>query len=170
MDSEGVPEGWALAGAAPNDYAVVLLEEDRRATAVLRAKTLSPRGFGTLMQAFEPEGLRGRRVRLAGFARAEEVRGWAGLWMRVDGPRGEVLGFDNMRSRALQGTTARASHAVVLYVPDDAAVVAFGVLLDGAGAVAVDGLSVEVVGDEVPVTAPTKALPRAPRNLGFRDG
>ena len=47
---------------------------------------------------------RGKRIRLSGHARSKDVSDWAGLWMRVDGPKGEPLAFDNMQQRPIKGT------------------------------------------------------------------
>ncbi len=162
----GVPRGWFLAGTSPEDY-VVVAEGDARS---LRSKSEAPRGFGALMQEFVPEAYRGRRVRLSARLRSEEVAGRAALWMRIDGLAHQTIVLDAMASRPITGTTPWAVYAVVLDVPDEAEVVALGVLLEGAGSVDVEGVALDVVGADVPVTAAPRALPRAPRNLDFREG
>jgi hypothetical protein len=53
---------------------------------------------------------------------ATEVTGWAGLWLRIDGPNG-VLVIDNMEDRALRGTTDWIQAAIVLDVADQARVI-----------------------------------------------
>lgn len=161
------PEGWMLAGSSPSDYAVAVVSDTPTNAAVLRSTVVAPRGFGTLMQVFRPVALRGARVRFAGNLRADGVQGWSGLWMRVDGPHGEVLAFDNMRARAISGDAPRKSYAVVLDVPSHAAAIAFGVLLEGVGTVTVDELVVEPVGEDVPTTDARPPLPDAPQNLDF---
>jgi len=45
----------------------------------------------------------------------------------------EVIAFDNMQKRAINGTTGWQRYEVVLDVPKDATVVAFGILLNGGG-------------------------------------
>lgn len=162
----GVPVGWFVAGSSPADYEVVT----EGAARTLRAKGSAPRGFGTLMQEFVPEGLRGRRVRLSGRLRSEGVTGRAGLWMRVDGPGRKMIVLDNMHDRPVTGTTPWTAHTVVLDVPEEAQLLAFGALLDSAGSLSVEGLALEVVGADVPVTATPRPLPRAPRNLDFGEG
>ena len=112
----GVPVGWFVAGSSPADFEVVT----EGAARTLRAKHDAPRGFGTLMQEFEPEGFRGRRVRLSGRLRSDGVKGRAGLWMRVDGPARRMIALDNMHDRPVTGTTPWRAYEVVLDVPDAA--------------------------------------------------
>ena len=69
-----------------------------KASAYVKSIVPRPGGFGTLMQSFKADAYCSRRVRLSGFLRSEDVRNWAGLWMRVDGAKGEVLAFDNSRT------------------------------------------------------------------------
>jgi hypothetical protein len=95
---------------------------------------------------------------------ATEVTGWAGLWLRIDGPNG-VLVIDNMEDRALRGTTDWIQAAIVLDVADQARVILFGALLSGAGAVDLTRLRVEEAGEAVPTTIPT--LPDEPQALDF---
>ena len=151
------PTGWSVAGSHPADYEMGLDRVTRRSgksSAVLRARTPTAAGFGTLMQQIDAADYRGRRVRLSGFSKAAAVAGWAGLWMRVDGPRG-VLAFDNMQSRPIKGTADWQRCEVVLDVPSAASAIWFGLLLTGPGQVWFDDLQVEGVDGTVPVTAAT---------------
>jgi hypothetical protein len=70
------------------------------------------------------------------------------LWLRVD----PNLGFDNMRDRGVQGTTAWGRYEVILDVPLNATEIAFGALLSGNGTLWVDDLNLEAVGKEVHTT------------------
>lgn len=133
----------------------------------MAARVVAPGGFGTLMQRILADDYRDRRVRWAGSLKAEAVAGWCGLWLRVDGDRGRALAFDNMQSRPLRGTADWRRCEVVLDVPSESVAVAFGVPLEGAGAVWVADVSLEVVSLVVPTTA--EATPREPRNLRFAE-
>jgi hypothetical protein len=149
------PAGWSVAGSHPSEYEMGLDRATRRsgaASAFLRGRTPTAGGFGTLMQEIDAADYRGRRVRLSGFSKAAGVAGWAGLWMRVDGPQG-VLAFDNMQSRPIKGTGAWKRCEVVLDVPSGATAIWFGLLLSGPGQVWFDDLQVEAVDGTVPVTA-----------------
>lgn len=159
-----IPRGWRLQGSAPADYAVAL---PAAGVATLKARGPDPAGFGTLMQVFAAEEVRGKRLRLGATIEARGVRGWSGLWMRVDGARRELLAFDNMQDRPITGDAPPARYVVVLDVSCDAAAVAFGVLLEGAGEVSITEVAVETVGGDVPTTAAPLELPARPQNLGL---
>jgi uncharacterized protein (DUF952 family) len=103
--------------------------------------------FGTLTQCLEPELLLGTRVRWSGWLRTDRVSdGFAGLWLRVDGPGDEVLAFDNMHDREIVGTTPWSLHHTVLDVPKGASGICFGAILAGQGTVWVDDVDLEVLG------------------------
>ena len=108
--------------------------------------------FGTLRNQMEPGNHRGKRLRMSGYVKTEEVEGWVGLWMRVDGESNQMLSFDNMQRRAIQGTTDWQRYEVVLDVPEEGTNIAFGILLSGKGKAWIGDLQFERVGEEVPVT------------------
>src|SRR5262249_33100474 len=114
----------------------------------LSMKSIAPaiNGFGTLMQSFKPDDYRGKRVRMSGYVRSAEVKAWAGLWLRVDGPENKALAFDNMADRAVKGTTDWKKYEIVLDVPQSAQLIAFGILLSGTGQVWLDDMKFETVG------------------------
>ena len=163
------PSGWILAGDKPTEYSVTLdhvSPHGGKYCSVLRASVPKPTGFGTLMQTFSAATYRGKRLRLTAWVRGQDIAGWAGLWMRVDGADGKMLAFDNMGDRPIKGTTEWSGYSVTLDVGDSAQAVAFGILLYGAGSASVDDFSFEVVRSDVPTTA-SPQLPAAPRNLDF---
>src|SRR5256885_864554 len=86
------------------------------------------------MQSIAATRYAGRRVRFSATIRAVEVTGWAGLWLRADGPGG-TLTIDNMEDRPLRQSTGWAEADIVLDVPAEATELHFGALLAGAGAV-----------------------------------
>jgi hypothetical protein len=172
--SGATPKSWFAAGSHPKDYKMSVdgaVAHSGKASALLQSVIPEPGGFGTLMQTFKADAFRGKRVRMSGYARAQEVKTWAGLWMRVDGPRGEALAFDNMQDRAIKGTSDWKKYEVVLDVPESAQEIAFGLLLTGAGQVWMDDLAFEVVGKDVPTTGPKPSggVPPAPANLNFEE-
>lgn len=120
------------------------------------------------MQMISARDYRGERVRFSGELAAQDVGGHTGFWMRVDAADSDrPLAFDNMDSRPVRGTADWNRHDVVLDVAEDAAAIAFGVLLAGTGEIAVRALRFEVVPASVPVTGGAEFLPRAPQNLDF---
>ncbi len=63
----------------------------------------NPPGFGTLAQAIPAGPLKGKRVRLSAWVRAEvEADGRVQLGLRVDGPDGKPRFFDNMADRPIR--------------------------------------------------------------------
>jgi hypothetical protein len=149
----GAP-GWSLVGPDAPSYALTRDLRERHggaASAVLSSKTAAPEGAGVVEQAFDARPWRGRKARFSAFIKTDDVRGWAGLWMRVDRTRGRAP-FDNMQARPLRGSSAWTEHAVVLEVPDDATSIRLGLLQDGAGRTWIDGARFEAVADDVPVT------------------
>jgi len=166
-----LPDGWTAGNTEHYEVGI-----DRnvvaagKAAAYIKSKTPSPEKFGTIMQTFSAENYLGKRVRMTGFVRANSVRGWAGLWMRVDGKGEEdyALSFDNMQERSIKGTVDWKRYEIVLDVPSESRTITFGVLLGGVGKAWVDEFAFDIVTKDVPVTGRTKPrLPREPRNLGF---
>ena len=120
-----LPPGWFKAGSHPAEYEMGLdtsIRHEGKASAFVKATAPELHGFGTLMQTASPGDYRGKRVRFSGYVKSENVKsGWAGLWLRIDGPKQEMLGFDNMEPRAIKGTTDWTRYEIVLDVPDTAA-------------------------------------------------
>jgi hypothetical protein len=110
----------------------------------------------------------GKRVKMTGYMKSEEVNGWAGLWFRVDGKEsGKSLAFDNMYDRKITGTTEWKQYEIVLDVPAEATRLAYGALLGGTGTVWFDDINFEIVTDKVHATNKDVNTPEAPTNLGF---
>ena len=165
-----LPAGWIKAGSHPAEYDMGVDTANRhegRAIAYVKGTATEFHGFGTLMQMASSREYLGKRVRFSAYVKSEKVQsGWAGLWFRIDGAKsGEVLGFDNMQQRPLKGTTDWKRVDIVLDVPQNAAALAYGILLAGDGQVWMDDLKFEVVKPDVPVTGSGPAGP--PRNLNF---
>lgn len=162
---------WFLAGSHPHDYEHEFAENevhDGKPVVVVRCVSESPSGFGTLMQQCAADEFIGHRVRFSGWVRSRDVTGWAGLWLRVDGAGRESLAFDNMQDRSVKGMTPWTHHDVVLDVADEATQLAYGVLLSGAGEIAVAEFKLEKVGSDVPTTGRKHRLER-PSNLDFSE-
>jgi hypothetical protein len=167
-----VPRGWFMAGSKPAEFEAGLDTEhahEGQASAFLKNKQSSVDGFGTLMQSIRAVQYRGKRVRLSGLVNSKGVEGWAGLWMRVDQGK-DMVAFDNMQGRPIKGTTDWQRYDVVLGVPSEATGISFGILLAGTGEVWLSGTKFDVVGTDVPVTAPgDNNLPEKSVNLDFTE-
>jgi len=170
--NKNTPTGWIITGETPSDYETGL--DDRIvhsgiASAYLKSKDEKARGFATLMQQIKSDRYRGERLQFSAFVKSEDVKGSAGLWMRIDHSSGEVLAFDNMMNRPITGTNGWNHFSVVLDVPVKSEVIAFGILLHGQGHIWMDELSFKTVDESVPVTEQNTVdhLEDEPVNLNF---
>ena len=172
-----VPEGWVVAGTAPQDYQVSVLPEKREGNNVVLLESGAnpdPSKFGTLSQYCSADQYLGKRVRMTGYLKSENVKNWAGMWFRVDDSKQKdlSLSFDNMSDRPIKNTTDWKKYEIVLDVPQEAGAMVFGVLLEGSGKVWISDISFEVVDQSVPTTNMVKeraALPQVPVNLDFAE-
>jgi hypothetical protein len=169
-----LPDGWFVAGSYPDDYEVGIDHKlSYRGNASAGIKSIQfARGFGTLMQNFKADDYQGKRLRMSAYVKTESVKSWAGLWLRVDGPDNKSLSFDNMDTsgRPIKKTTDWTKYDIVLNVPENSTLIAFGILLHGQGQVWVNEFKFEVVDESVPVTQVTqtaKELRKQPINLRF---
>lgn len=163
------PSGWDLVGSASHAYRFTTdrsIVHSGSQSARLES-TESSDGFGAISQTIEADRYRGERVRLSAWLRAEGCTGWAGLWMRINDQHGRALGFDNMQNRPIRGDQEWQQAVVVLDVPPDAARMSFGAVLSGPGTLWIDGIELERVGPEVPVTHQIPRPQSGPQNLSF---
>jgi hypothetical protein len=161
--TQKLPVGWYVTESAPKRYEAGV---DTKSTcegtrsAYLRALTPDENGYGTFMQAFGAHDFRGKRLRFSAAVRTQDVDGWAGLWMRVEGPDPkQPLAFDNMQSRALVGTKGCKRYDVVLDVPAEATTIMAGLIMSGTGQAWLDNVRFDVVDASVPVTDLLAAKP-----------
>jgi hypothetical protein len=113
-------------------------------------------GFATLMKSIKSDSFKGKTVKMTGYMKSENVKSWAGLWMRVDYYTADVLAFDNMQKRAVKGTTDWVKYEIVLFVPLEATSISYGVLLGETGQIWFKDIVLEVVDDTVPETGSIK--------------
>ncbi len=179
-----IPSGWFFAGSKPQEYDCSVdptaSYNGQLSTYIKSKEGIKTTGFGSMMQDFSAvPPYAGKRIRLSANLKSEGVEGWGGLWMRVDDANHPKNGyplsvaFDNMhdgiKDRSIKGATGWQNYAVVLDVPEGATGIYIGFLLEGAGAIWVNGIKVDVVGLEVPVTGRpmNQTMHDGPSNLGF---
>lgn len=170
-----IPFGWFAAGSKPRSYEMGIDKgagEDGKNCATIKSIDKKIDGFGTLMQQSMPTIYLGKRVRMTGMMKSKDVTGWAGLWFRVDQANSnQSLSFDNMYDRPIKGTTVWTKCEIVLDVPSNASLLAYGALLDGTGQIWFDNIKFEIVDNTVPLTGNNKDKTRvtqdAPVNLDF---
>ena len=167
-----MPAGWVVAGTAPGDYEFAVdsttAASGKRSASITAKPDARPEGFGTLMQTIAADDYRGSRWRLSAYMRTEGASR-AQMWMRIDGPLHKVLGFDNMGSRPVTGTSEWTQYDIVLDVPPESIAIAFGFFLSGGGKVWADSFRLEKVAATVPTTPTESVLPRSASNLDFEE-
>ena len=174
--SVGANAQWFMTGSSIRDvnkdyrtqYDTDVFVEGK-SSLLLESKRNSPTGFATVMQTLKlDKKYRGERVKLTASLKSENVKDWAGVWLRVDklgsadavklGQNRKHTGktvttaFDNMKDRPLKGTLEWNKYSIVLDVDDRAESLSYGVLLTGAGKIWMDDVSIDVVDKSVPLT------------------
>ncbi len=172
-----LPSGWFHAGSKPKSYNMGIDKgkgQDGKNAATIKSIDEKINGFGTLMQQCKPDKYLGKRIKMTGYVKSENVTNWAGLWMRVDQTDSrQPLAFDNMGDRPIKGTTDWTKYEIILDVPNHASIIAYGALLDGTGQIWFDQITFEILSDFSPSTGSStiKKTPTVdePTNLNFEN-
>ena len=168
-------KGWFLSGSDPFNYEMGLDYQEKhqgKASGYLKSKTvLDSTHFATMMQQFKADKFIGKRMRLSCFLKTKDVETFATMWMRVDSASDDILQFDNMSNRPIEGDTNWSRYSIVLDVPVGSAVIAFGVILSGGGHIWADQFTFEEVDENVGTThmEPQSELLEEPFNLTFEE-
>jgi hypothetical protein len=162
-------KGWFLAGSAPKSYDIGIVKDANRNGNVAYLKSIKSvkNKFGTIMQSFSSENYNGKRIKLTGFIKSEDIEDWAGMWLRVDGHNKHSVAFDNMQDRPIKATTPWTKYEIVLDVPENSKSISYGVLLSEEGSVWLDDLSFTIVENGVKTTGTVKL--KEPTNTSFDD-
>lgn len=166
--------GWNLSGSYTELYDLTV--DDKVFHTGTKSGLLFAKGeaneqqFGTMMQGFQAENYKNKRIKMSCFLKTEQVTK-CGAWLRIDNVSGDTLQFDNMDSRSIHGTTDWNHYSIVLDVPEESASIHFGVLLVGKGKVWADGFRFEEVNEKVDSTNMLSQdnLPKQPINLDFSE-
>ena len=145
-----VPNGWIKKGSHPDSYEMGIDKgtgQDGKNSATIKSKEDDIQGFGTLMQSSSPQKFLGKKIKMTGYLKTENVKGWTGLWLRVDeADSQQPLSFDNMYDRGITGTTGWTKYEIILDVPANAFNLAYGALLAGSGQIWFDNITFEEAG------------------------
>lgn len=170
-----LPSGWQRQAALGADRACTAGIESpidhigsrlRRSLTVECARTTG--GSMSVMQTIAADEYRGKRMRFAARVRADKVRGWSGLFMRVNSADARVIAFDDMSTRPLRGTLDWREVQVILDVEPAATIISFGLRLsEGTGQVWAEGFRFEeVAADDPSISINLRPLlPSKPQNL-----
>ncbi len=163
------PEAWLLTGQDTAHYR--LSRDDEVAYAGEASMRLAARGnrrnsqWAVSVQMVDATAYRGKRMRLRGYLRGEEVRS-GGLWLRVDGiidGNYAMLALDNAEDRRVEGTQDWAIQDIVVDVPPESVTILFGAMITGDGKIWVDEMSFdEVSADEAPTSDGERQLTDSP--------
>ncbi len=164
------PKGWFLSGGARLHYRGVLAKDVKHegiSSVRLEPTVTEPQGYGTLMQRFNAADYRGKRMRLTAFTKGRGVDGRGDLWMRVQAREspgdGSGLGGGGCQ---LSGDFDWKPCVVVFDVPKLGDSIDVGVGTTSKGTIWLDGVTLEEVGLDVPLTH-ARTEPRALVNGAF---
>ena len=137
MDKPFITDMWFKIGTALEKYEFDYGVHDQSIRSI--DKVVDPE-FAALSKYSKALELENKELELTAEIKSIDVKGWAGLWMRIDGIRYEgkrsydtTAAFDNMNDRKIQGTNDWTGYKVVLKVPDEYKGIGYGVLLVGEG-------------------------------------
>lgn len=88
----------------------------------------------TYMTYFEPTAILGKKIKLTGEIKCQNVIGYSCFWMRIDGsdPK-KPIAFNDMKDKQLKGTVDWTNFEITLEIPKEASKIIFGALLKGSG-------------------------------------
>jgi hypothetical protein len=128
-------------------------------------------GWAAITSTFQAERYRGKRVRFSALVRTDDVRGAAGLVIRVERvneSHADARGpFDAHDLHELHGSAWWMRYTVVLDVAADAGTLSIGCALLGAGGVSCAEPQFQEVGRETPLTHGTVPWVRAEPQLNL---
>jgi hypothetical protein len=170
-----VPANWFKAGNSPKSYDMGIDKgsgPDGKNAATIKSIDEHIKGFGTLMQESMSGKFLGHKIKMTGYMKSEGVWSWAGFWLRVDeAGTTNPLSFDNMHDRPIKGTTDWKKCEIILDVPNNASMIAYGALLDGVGQIWFANISFEIVDNTAKSTAQDNygqsVIVNEPTNLDF---
>lgn len=170
---------WFKAGDKPSSYVVSfdnsIFQNGEKSSYI---ESIKPKinGFGTLMQTCSAEEYLGKKVKMSGFIKTENLSDRVGLWLRIDPINSNSSKyFDNMGNRPIKGATNWTKYEIILDVPTNSYSMNFGVLIGGTGKVWLDNLSFEIIGESIEKfndslnIGISKKLLSKPTNLDFEE-
>lgn len=145
-----LPAGW-VSRAEGYDYSLETDESgDSCGSICLEAQDIQT--HGSLKQRFSAVPFLGKRIRLLGLCRSENVEQTAGLFVRTERLDGRPLTSDNLLNRPLQGNADWQQYDLIIDVPAHASCIAIGAELRGRGQIWFKDLRIEEVVDGAPTT------------------
>jgi hypothetical protein len=133
------PSGWSnslgfVDGVSVGYEARVVARDDQLGSCVMFQNVrAADSDFGSLMQRCPAKHLAGQALRLEAEIKTEQVKRWAGLWLRADGEEVPGLVFDNMSRRPIHGSTPWTKYTIDVQLPQETVWLNYGLILAGPG-------------------------------------
>jgi len=141
------PARWYTAGSGYEVKVDTEVFYSNNSSLRIKGFTKTENSFGVATGTFPLKYALGKKIKFTGYIKTKNVKdGYAGLWMRVDGPSRKTLAFDNMNSRGVTGTTEWKKYEIDLDCDTSAININFGCLFDGTGSAWFDKLEVSLDG------------------------
>jgi len=147
-----VAPGWQIYGHTLDQFLIEIDDETHhsgRTSASIKSMVAVPRSSGMIAQAIKADDYRGKRVRLSGYVRTQDAMDVAWLYLKAEDPTSYAID----KSPRIMGTTEWTKHEIVLDIPNNAAHIAFGAGLQGAGQIWVDDFQIEIVSQNISLSA-----------------
>jgi hypothetical protein len=157
-DTRGWATGWTTQqhGGIPAYRYLVDREKPFAGKASVKLERYAEQVYGAITQHIDARPYVGKRVAFAGQVRVHDVGALGGgLYIRIDGPSSHILGFDFSSARTV-GTHDWKPVRVVVEIPAGAHLIDLGVMLEDAGTVWADALTLSVTEDPVTAKPPPK--------------
>jgi len=146
------PVGWTFPKTLTNEYSFTLdsLVKQQGKYSVCMASLKKDGNYASTGFGF-PGRLMGKQIELRGYMKRENVTGWTGFWLRIDG----TPAFNNSQQANIKGTADWTEFSVKLPYDDEHATnIAGGVLLSGTGKVWIDHVQLFMDGKPIDQALP----------------
>ena len=165
--NDNSPKGWFL---DKEDLTYKLGIDDAKAhsgdgAAFIVGNNANKNDWNSLSQIIRVNDFAGKRIRVTGWMKSENLSDYASLWMRIDDYKSRV-NADVFNNRVMTGSNDWKQYEIILDVPENANTISFGMLLHRNGKAWIDDLKIEVVGQNI---YSTESIKSAPINLGFEE-
>lgn len=147
-DSVGAaPLGWSgPRGDVRAFVAATNPAEGRRVLVLEQDESAGATAVGSISLRLGAKAYRGREIRFEAFVRSSlpDSASWSALWLRIDGPEGEVLYLDNMQDRPIRASDWQRYRLIAELAPNADSLI-LGAILVGPGRMALDSVTLEVI-------------------------
>jgi len=169
-----VERGWFISGTSPDSYTAKpdnSTSHHGQKCVLLESVKNTDDGFATVMQYCSANDFLGKKIKMTGYIKPENVTDWSGMWLRIDDRERNSLAFDNMQDRPVTGTSDWVKCEIVVDVPKESIAINYGALISKTGKIWFDDVSFEILesqADSIKVQD-TGMIPPKPENLDFEE-